>query len=177
MNASINSPLKRLGGIFLIGFMGTGKTYWGRIWAKENNTPFYDLDAMIEAEENKTVADIFETNGEDHFRKKETEILHRFKKMDNYILACGGGAPCFNDNMKYMNETGTTIYLSASPQYIYEMVLDEKEKRPLLKKIAPGELLFFIEQKLKERAPFYEQAKITVPVTELNAQTLKPFNL
>lgn len=153
--------------------MGSGKTHWGRLWATQNDIPFFDLDELVEEEENKTVSFIFEKKGEMYFRKKETEILKSFAAKDDFILACGGGAPCFNDNLPLMKEQGTAIYLSATPQYIYDRVLDEKDKRPLLKDINPGELLFFIQQKLKEREPFYKQADIILPVEELNADSLK----
>jgi shikimate kinase len=172
MKSSAIPLLSGGGGIFLIGFMGSGKTHWGRVWAEQYDIPFYDLDTLIEEKENKTVTKIFEQQGERYFRERETEFLKIFSAKDNFILACGGGAPCFNNNMKLMNESGHTIYLSAKPQYIYDHVIAEKDKRPLLKNINPAELLFFIEQKIKERQPFYEQAKIILPVTTLNAASL-----
>jgi shikimate kinase len=172
-NASINFPFRGPGGkIFLIGFMGSGKTYWGKIWAKKNGLDFYDLDEVIEKEECKTIAAIFETAGEAYFRKIETIALHSFAKIENCIIACGGGAACFNDNLQWMNEHGTTVYLSAKPPYILASVKEEKDKRPLINKLNEAELLFFIEQKLKEREPFYKQAKIILPVTELNDASL-----
>ncbi len=158
--------------IFLIGFMGSGKTYWGKIWAEKNGLDFYDLDEIVERQEGKSIAVIFETSGEAYFRKIETEALRIFSEKENCIIACGGGAACFNDNMQWMNENGTTVYLSATPQYIFSHVIGEKTKRPLIKKINEAELLFFIEQKLKEREPFYNQAKFILPVTELNAGSL-----
>ena len=165
--------------IFLLGFMGSGKTHWGRVWAEKIALEFFDLDEIIEQQEKKTIADLFEKDGEDHFRKIETAVLKTFSPKNNCIIACGGGTPCFADNMQWMNEHGTTIYLSASPQYIYDRVLEEKDKRPLLKKLNKAELLFFIEQRLKEREPFYSQAQFILPVEQLNAdtlQTLKPLN-
>lgn len=173
MNSSINSSILGPGAIFLIGFMGSGKTHWGRLWADQKGIAFFDLDKMIEEEEKKTIAGIFETKGEVYFRKKETEILKRFEKETNYILACGGGAPCYYDNIKWMNDTGTTIYLCATPKYIYDRVLVEKDKRPLLKNLTPGELFLFIEQKLKEREPIYKQAQIILPVEELNTDSIR----
>jgi shikimate kinase len=161
---------------FLIGFMGSGKTYWGKIWAQKNSLDFYDLDEEIEKKEGKTIASIFEKDGEDHFRKIETIALKEFTEKENCIIACGGGTACFNENMQWMNENGTTIYLSAAPQYIFDRVLDDKEKRPLINKHNEAELLFFIEQKLKEREPFYKQAQIILPVTELNESSLQTLN-
>ncbi|MBC7627257.1 shikimate kinase [Ferruginibacter sp.] len=156
---------------FLIGFMGSGKTHWGKIWSQTHGCTFIDLDEHIEKKEGQTVADIFEHKGEKYFRKIEAETLRSFKGLNNTIVACGGGTPCFYENMQWMNEYGITIYLSTSSPKILERVLLEQEKRPLLKKMNPAELLFFIEQKLKERAPFYNAAKHILPSENLSNQT------
>lgn len=172
-----NFPLMSSGGkVFLIGFMGSGKTYWGKIWAQHYGLTFYDLDAIIEEKEGRSIAAIFEKEGEEYFRKIETMALQQFSKVENAIVACGGGAACFNNNMPWMNEKGTTVYLSASPQYILSRVKEEKDKRPLINKMNEVELLFFIEQKLKEREPFYNQAQIILPVIELNEDSLQTLN-
>jgi shikimate kinase len=178
MNFPVNSPLFRSGGkIFLIGFMGSGKTHWGSIWAKNLNMPFFDLDKQIEEAEQKTVAEIFEKKGEAYFREKEAVALRLFAQKDNCIIACGGGTPCFNDNLQWMNEKGTIIYLQSSPQDILQRVLEEQSKRPLIKNLNEGELLFFIQQKLKEREPFYTQAKIILQTNILAHDTLSTLNL
>lgn len=163
--------------IFLIGFMGSGKTFWGRIWSQKLNLDFYDLDEVIEKKEGKTIAAIFEKEGEDLFRTIEAKVLRSFAEKVNCIIACGGGTACFADNVQWMNESGTTIYLSATPPYILSRVKEEKDKRPLINKHNEAELLFFIEQKLKEREPFYTQAKITLPVSELNENSLSTINI
>ena len=176
-NASHNSPFRGLGGkVFLIGFMGSGKTYWGKIWAQQKGLDFYDLDEIVEAKEGKSIAAIFEKEGEDYFRKTETEVLHTFAEKDGCIIACGGGTACFNDNIQWMNKQGTPVYLSATPTDILNRVIEEKDKRPLINKLNEAELLFFIEQKLKEREPFYNQAKFILPVTELNKDSLSAIN-
>ena len=176
-NASHNSPFRGLGGkVFLIGFMGSGKTYWGKIWAQQKGLDFYDLDEIVEAKEGKSIAAIFEKEGEDYFRKTETEALHTLSEKDGCIIACGGGTACFNDNIQWMNKQGTSVYLSATPTDILNRVIEEKDKRPLLNKLNEAELLFFIEQKLKEREPFYNQAKIILPVTALNENSLSTIN-
>lgn len=159
--------------IFLIGFMGSGKTHWGRLWAEKSGLAFFDLDALIEADEKKTIDSIFEKDGEAYFRKKESAALKTFSGKDNCIVACGGGTPCFNDNIQWMNANGTTIYLKASASQVLTRVHNEKDKRPLLKKLNTAEILFFIEQKLKEREPFYSQARIILPVDELNTDSIK----
>ena len=171
--ASHNSPLNGPGAkIFLIGFMGSGKSHWGKLWAQQTGMDFYDLDEIIETKQGKTIAAIFEKEGEPFFRELETEALLGFTGKDRCIVACGGGAPCFNDNMEWMNENGTTVYLSATPQFIFNHVIEEKAKRPLIKKLNEAELLFFIEQKLKEREPFYTQATFTLPADELDENSL-----
>ena len=152
--------------------MGTGKSHWGMQWAEVNNMQFLDLDALIEKEEQASVVDIFEKSGEDYFRVKEASMLRDIIKNDNCIISCGGGAPCFNENMKCMNENGITVYLSASPSYILQNVLLEKEKRPVIKNINEAELLFFIEQKLKERSPFYSQANLILDAETLDINSL-----
>ncbi len=163
--------------IFLIGFMGSGKTYWGRIWAANGGLEFYDLDELIEKTENRSVTVIFGEKGENYFREKEAALLRTFSEKENFLLACGGGVPCFKDNIHWMNANGTTVYLSASPLYLFEKITNEKDKRPLLKNLNPGEVLFFIEQKLKERNPLYQQAKITLKVNTLNDKSLLDLNL
>jgi len=176
MNSFDNSPFRGPGGkIFLIGFMGSGKTYWGSRWAAKYALPFIDLDKLVEERENKTIVQLFEQNGEEYFRQVETDCLKNFPGDGPFIMSCGGGAPCFNDNMKWMNEHGTTLYLSAGPEFLYNRVGEEKDKRPLLKNLAGSELLSFIEQKLKEREPFYRQAKIILPSGELNDNSLSSF--
>lgn len=159
--------------IFLIGFMGSGKTYWGKQWASAHDFSLVDLDDAIEKSEGKTVVELFEQHGEDYFRMLETRILHRLANKRNTIIACGGGTPCFHDNMKWMNDHGKTVYISSTPTRILERVLEEQSKRPLLKKINKAELLFFIEQKLKEREPFYMQAKHMLDVETITNETFK----
>ncbi|GAB2825874.1 shikimate kinase [Ferruginibacter profundus] len=158
--------------IFLVGFMGNGKTHWGKLWAAESGHEFFDLDHVIEKEEQKTIAAIFEQNGEAYFREKETETLKTFANKTNCIIACGGGTPCFNNNMQWMNEHGTTVYLAATPADIFKRVIGEQTKRPLIKNLSAGDLMRFIEKKLQERAPVYNTAKIILPVTEINAATI-----
>lgn len=158
--------------IFLTGFMGSGKTFWGKIWAKENNLEFFDLDAEIERKLGQSVTEIFENKGEEYFRKIECDELKTFSDKENFILACGGGTPCFFDNMKWMNDNGITIYLQASAGEILQRIKNETQERPLLNKLNQSELLFFIEQKLKEREVFYKQAKYILAVSQLADNSL-----
>ena len=153
---------------FLIGFMGTGKSHWGKLWAAANKLTFIDLDELIEQDEQTTIAEIFEVKGEAYFRNLEKEALRKCGDLQNTLIACGGGTPCFFENMQWMNEHGITIYISSKPIQILDRVMEEKEKRPLLKKLNEGEVLVYIEQKLKEREPFYSQAKIKVDSKSLH---------
>ena len=142
--------------------MGSGKTHWGKIWAELYGFAFIDLDAEIEKKEGETVAAIFETKGEVYFRQIEALVLRSFEGSENVIIACGGGTPCFLENMQWMNEHGTTIYLSSTTAEIFKRVLPGQQKRPLISKMNQAELFFFIEQKLNERLPFYTTAIVTL---------------
>ena len=157
--------------------MGSGKTYWGQLWAKDTSLPFFDMDKLIENEEKETVDEIFKRNGEEYFRQKEKAVLRAFKENDNCIIACGGGSPCFNNNIQWMNENGFTIYLKSSPRDILKRVLKGQNKRPLIKDLNEEALYLFIQQKLIEREPFYNQAKIILRTDELSPNTLSTLNL
>lgn len=153
--------------------MGSGKSHWGHIWALKNGYTFYDLDAEIEKANKLTVEEIFKKHGESKFREMERDHLQKFGNKKKCIVACGGGAPCFFDNMDYMLSRGEVIYLKASPEYILDRVMDETAKRPLLKEVNTSELLFFIQKKLKEREPVYSKAHHILEVTSLAKNSLK----
>lgn len=159
--------------IFIIGFMGSGKTHWGKIWAEHAGMEFYDLDEIIETAEKQTIDNIFSKKGESYFRKQEAFLLRSLIEKDNCIVACGGGTPCYDNNMDWMNENGTTVFLEANPVRLLENVLLEYDKRPLIKRINKGELLFFIEQKLNERNPFYKKANFNLAVEQLETKTIQ----
>lgn len=147
--------------------MGSGKTHWGKKWAAAHQLSFIDLDEEIEKKANTTIAEIFETRGEDHFRKMEAQALRSTIHLQNTIIACGGGTPCFFDNMQWMNEHGTTVYIAATAGQILERVLSEQEKRPLFNRLKGAELSLFISQKIKEREPVYTLAKLVVQSSRL----------
>jgi Shikimate kinase len=161
--------------IFLTGFMGSGKTYWGNKWAEKSGLQFFDIDEIVEEEQEKTIAEIFADEGEDHFRDLETTALRTFADKENTIIATGGGTPCFNDNITWMNENGTSVYLQSSPGNILKRLTSEREKRPLIKHLKDDELLFYISEKIKEREPFYQQAKIILNVDDLTENYLPEF--
>lgn len=154
--------------IYLTGFMGAGKTYLGKLWAEDNCLSFFDLDLLIEEEERMSTEQIFSTYSEDYFREKEAAVLRNTDRSDNCIIACGGGTPCFFDNMKWMNKTGVTVFLNESPENIYHHVINEKKMRPLLKFQTSESLPAFIGEKLNERLPVYRQSMVTLSPEYLN---------
>jgi len=153
--------------------MGSGKSHWGHIWALKNGYTFYDLDIEIEKAFKMSVEEIFEKYGEEKFRELERYHLQKFLKKKKCLVSCGGGTPCFFDNLEWMKKNGNVIYLQASPDYILHRVMDETSKRPLLKEVNTSELLFFIQKKLKERGPVYLKAGHILDVNNLTEESLK----
>ena len=153
---------------FIIGFMGSGKTYWAQQWGGAFHIPVYDLDAEIEKATGKTIPDIFKQEGEDAFRKTERNMLRSFFEKENFILSCGGGTPCFFNNMNEMNEAGVTIYLKSTPHQLAERLRTEKETRPLIKDVSDDLLEEFIEQKLNSRVDCYSKAMYHLPVSYIS---------
>lgn len=148
--------------------MGAGKTTVGRALSKELGIPFYDLDWYIESRRRKTVSEIFAEQGEEAFRKIEHNMLHEVAEFEDVIISCGGGTPCFFDNMDYLNQQGDVIYLKATPETLYKHLLMAKIERPLLKGKSAEELIAYITEHLKERSPFYEKARHILDVNVLD---------
>ena len=151
--------------IILIGYMGAGKTTIGKALSKDLGVIFYDLDWYIESRMRKSVAQIFAERGEEGFRKIEYNMLHEVAEFENVIISCGGGTPCFFDNMDYMNEQGETLYLKASPEVLYGHLRMGKSVRPLLLNKTPEEVKVFIQEQLQKREPFYNKAKHILDVS------------
>ncbi|SFW11937.1 shikimate kinase [Prevotellaceae bacterium HUN156] len=154
--------------IILVGYMGSGKTTVGKALSKEMGIMFYDLDWYIESRMRKTVSELFAERGEEAFRKIEYNMLHEVAEFEDVIISCGGGTPCFFDNMDYLNQQGDVVYLKATPETLYKHLLMAKVERPLLKGKSPEELIAYITEHLKEREPFYQKARHTVDVTLLD---------
>ncbi len=150
--------------IIIIGYMGAGKTTVGKALSKELNIPFYDLDWYIESRMRKTVPQIFAERGEEGFRKIEHNMLHEVAEFEDVIISCGGGTPCFYDNMEYMNAQGDTVYLKASPEVLYGHLKIGKTERPLLKNKTPEEMQEYIREQLDKREEYYLQAKHVLDV-------------
>jgi shikimate kinase len=145
--------------IYLLGFMASGKSWLGRNLARELGLDFYDLDAMVEEKTGKTISAIFDEEGEEKFREKEREALHSTAELDNCVIATGGGTPCFYDNMQWMNTQGITLFIYAPVELLVKRLLGN-EKRPLVKGMDEQQLTRFIEEKLAERLPFYNQSHL-----------------
>ena len=154
--------------IILVGYMGSGKTTVGKALSKETGMMFYDLDWYIENRMRKTVSQIFAERGEEGFRKIEYNMLHEVAEFEDVIISCGGGTPCFFDNMDYLNQQGQVVYLKAEPEVLYKHLLMAKVERPLLKGKSKEELITYITEHLKERASFYEKARYTLDVNVLD---------
>jgi len=148
--------------IFLIGFMGCGKTHWGRLLAEKTGLPFLDLDDWISQRSGTSIAQIFTEKGESGFRVMERDALQSLATIPKSIVATGGGTPCFFDNLDWMNEIGTTIYLKTGPTLLAERLRHEKEFRPLLAEVQEDDLQDFISKKLEEREHFYLRAKVVL---------------
>lgn len=146
--------------IFLIGFMGSGKSYLGNNLAQLMDFHFIDMDDWIEEQEGMTIKKIFETKKEAYFRELETSTIHELAKKDNHIIACGGGTPCYHNNIQLLNQLGLTIYLEATIDLLYDRLRNETDHRPLLKGKDENSLKQFIKEKLAVRNQFYKQANI-----------------
>lgn len=154
---------------YLIGFMGSGKTYSGRRLAERLGIPFFDLDQLIEDAAGMSIPIIFKQYGEDYFRRLEQEALHATAELHAAVISTGGGAPCFFDNMDWMNRHGTSIYLRTPPEILARRLMPERAHRPLLQPYDEDTLPGFIESKLAERAYIYEQANIIYHQEQLEA--------
>ena len=159
--------------IFLIGMMGAGKSYWAQKMAKWNKSVGYDLDSLIEMNEEKTIAEIFNEDGEDYFRKAEAKILRWFKEKKKFIIATGGGTPCFHENIQWMKKEGIVIWLDEPVEVLVKRLSPEKNQRPLIAKLSDTEIAAFIEDKLVERHSFYAQANYRLTSDQINEAGLK----
>jgi len=155
--------------IILIGYMGAGKTTIGKALSKELGVTFYDLDWYIESRMHKTVAQIFAERGEEGFRKIEYNMLHEVAEFEDVIISCGGGTPCFFDNIDYLNGQGDVCYLKATPEVLYKHLLMGKVERPLIKGKSPEELIKFITEQVGKREEFYTKARYTLDVSLMDS--------
>lgn len=151
--------------IILIGYMGAGKTTIGRQLAMALGLQFYDLDWYIEMRYHKKVSEIFAEQGEEHFRDLEHRMLHEVAEFEDVVVSCGGGTPCYYDNMAYMNQQAETVYLKLRPEVLAMHLRMGRTVRPLILGKNEEELEAYIRQTLAEREQFYTQAKHIVDVS------------
>jgi shikimate kinase len=162
---------------YLIGFMGAGKTTLGKQIAQSLGFYFQDLDAFLETQTGRSVHQIFVEEGEAAFRTKERQALQELIRSapTPLILACGGGAPCYENNLALMQQNGFLIYLKAEPATLMQRLLPQKEKRPLVKNIPQSQLLNYIQLMLQSRSPYYWQADFVFTVEKDSPEVLRKF--
>ncbi|SMC78882.1 shikimate kinase [Pedobacter africanus] len=159
--------------IFLIGFMGSGKSTMGKKLATKLGYDFIDLDHEIEKQIGTSISDYFGSHGEAAFRELESQSLKNFAYPQNAVVATGGGTPCFFDNMDWMNASGTSMYIEMPPAALAKRLEGGKEKRPLLRDLDEAGMIAFIESKLSERESFYKRATIIINGINLNADAMR----
>ena len=154
--------------IYLIGFMGVGKTTIGQQFALENNFKFIDTDKEIEKRNNRKILEIFQKEGQDYFREIERNLLRSLSK--NQVVACGGGLPIYNNNMSFIKKSGLSIYLKASVEELFNRLLNNTNNRPLIKYRSKNNLKKFIQQEIKKREKFYSIANYTIDTSKLSKE-------
>ncbi len=159
--------------VFLVGFMGSGKSHNGKRLAKALNCEFVDLDDYLEKKVNLPITEMFELHGEDYFRLLERDCLREMAETENVVVATGGGAPCYFDNMNWMNKIGITVFIHPSINILVNRLLPGTSHRPLLKGKSELELRHYIFHKLEERLPYYTKAQHTVIVNKHSNKVTK----
>jgi shikimate kinase len=159
--------------IYIIGFMGSGKSTAGKKLASILDWSFVDLDIKIEEQTGMTIPELFTQNGEDYFRNIEEKVLKSIKLLKNTVVSTGGGTPCHSNNMDYMLKTGLTVYLKLTPAQLKSRLSESTHERPLIKNLGNDDLLRFIEEKLAYREKWYNCSEIILEGIDLNINTLK----
>lgn len=158
--------------IYIIGFMGSGKSTAGKKLASLMGWTFVDLDKNIEEFAGKSIPEIFEQDGESSFRQIEANILRSLDSLKHTVISTGGGTPCYDDNMEFMLGTGLTLYLKLTPGQLKSRLSKSKGERPLIKDLGSGELLSFIEKKLFDREKWYDRSDIIIEAIDLDVNIL-----
>jgi shikimate kinase len=149
--------------IFLIGFMGSGKTHWGHLLSEKLGIRFFDLDEQVTEHAGRSIPEIFATDGEEQFRLMEKDALYIITEShDSFVMACGGGSPCYFNNIEYMNKAGVTVWINTPLETLHSRLVGEKQKRPLIKDLSDEQLRGFIQKKFSDRRIYYEQATISI---------------
>lgn len=143
--------------------MGSGKTNWGQLLGEKLSLPFFDLDEQVASHAGKSIPQVFADDGEEHFRMLEKEVLYIITEShESFIMACGGGSPCYFNNIEYMNQSGTTVWINTAIPVLFDRLVKEKDKRPLIRDLSDEQLLGFIARKFADRKIYYEQAAIRI---------------
>lgn len=157
--------------IFLIGYSGAGKTTLGRAFARKYNLQFIDLDWFIEERFHKSINELFDERGESGFRTLESNMLHEVGEFENIVISCGGGTPCFCNNMDYIVSAGTAVFLKPSEESLFRRLKIARDSRPLLRGKSDEELLAAIRKSCDERYPVYSRAQYTIMSDRLESRT------
>jgi shikimate kinase len=153
--------------------MGSGKTHWSKLLSEKLHIPFFDLDEQITSHEEKSITEIFADSGEEYFRLLEKDILHIITEShENFVMGCGGGTPCYYNNIDYMNQSGTTIWINTPIDTIFQRLIKEKESRPLIKNLSNDQVRGFIIKKFSDRKIYYEQADIIIDEEPVRLENL-----
>jgi shikimate kinase len=153
--------------------MGSGKSHWGRLLGQKLGIPFFDLDDQISSHEAQPIDEIFESKGEEYFRLAEKDALHIITEShDSFVMACGGGTPCYFNNIDYMNQSGTTVWLNTPQEILFSRLIREKERRPLIKDLPDDQLRSYIVKKFAGRKIYYEQADVSLDDEPLSIDRL-----
>lgn len=158
--------------VFLVGYMASGKSTVAKKLAKKLGLDSVDLDKEVEKIAGKSIPEIFRMEGEKAFRKREQIELRKWLEKDDFVMATGGGTPCFFESMDEMNGAGTTVYLQMSPKAVVDRVMASKEERPILKGLSEEKMLKKVDFQIGKREPFYSRAKITVNGVNLDIDAL-----
>lgn len=160
------------GRIFLVGYMGCGKTTMGKKLASRLGYAFIDLDHVLEAQVGKTITQYFTDHGEAAFRQLESSVLKNTEYPQKVVVSTGGGLPCFFDNMEWMKTHGRVVYIKLNAKTLAGRLENNKDDRPILRHKHGDELVAFIDEKLTEREPFYSQANVIADGLSLTAERL-----
>ena len=153
--------------------MGSGKTHWGRVLSEKLGILFFDLDEQVTEHAGKSIPEIFAEQGEEQFRMLEKDVLHIITEShESFVMACGGGSPCYFNNIEYMNQSGTTVWINVPLETLFERLVLEKGKRPLIKNLSDDKLKRFINKKFSDRRIYYEQATVSIDEEPIQLEKL-----
>lgn len=158
--------------VYLIGYMGSGKSTVGQLLAKRLKLDFIDFDRYIEKEEGKAIAEIFDSGKEDNFRRLEHTYLKKLLPRDNVVISLGGGTPCFHNNIELINNNGISVYLDIDVDTLAQRLSKAKNKRPLIQGLNEMELKMFIQTNLERRLAYYTRANFTVSAKDIAAEEI-----